>query len=68
MHAYGPSLELVADCASSDGVYCNQSIDTAAVEAQVDMVCPNGMEQVSYDKCCSNTACVYANGDEESLV
>lgn len=65
----GPVLELKADCTSTDGVYCDQGIDTAAVQAQVDAACPEvGMEQVSYDMCCSSIRCVYANGDEDILM
>ena len=65
--AYGPQLRITADCASNDGVYCNQSIDTATVTSVVDNVCPSGMQQVSYDRCCDGTQCVYADGSETML-
>jgi len=64
--AWGPYLVLSANCPSSDNVYCNQSINTNAVEAEVDNVCPAGMDQVSYDKCCGSSGCVFANGSQES--
>ena len=50
--SYGPELVVTADCASSDGVYCNQDIAAGAVQAEVDAVCPSGLSLVSYDRCC----------------
>jgi hypothetical protein len=62
--SYGPELVVTADCASSDGIYCNQDIAAGAVQAEVDAVCPSGLSLVSYDRCCDASRCVYANGEE----
>jgi len=51
IQAYGPWLEIVADCVSSSGVYCSDAAPTTSVDP--DDVCSVGYTQVSYDKCCN---------------
>lgn len=46
-HAYGPWLNIDSECSSPDGVYCS---DTPVAVSPV--VCSEGFEQISYDKCC----------------
>lgn len=65
---YGPELVITSNCGSTDGVYCDGSIDTTAVEAEIDNVCPPSYpSQRSYDHCCDATQCVFVNGNTMSL-
>jgi hypothetical protein len=58
--SYGPYLVVEADCPAS-GAYCTQSSS-----ATNDNVCPDGFEQVSYDTCCGDSACV-SSADEPTI-
>jgi len=56
----GPWLEILADCSRGTGnlaAYCSEDIAEVSSE-----VCPDGYDQVSYDKCCSNVECLFADG------
>jgi len=57
---YGPELVVTANCGG--GTYCSGSIPWNNVRAEVDSVCPSGYTQESYDRCCNNSQCVYADG------
>jgi len=58
----GTYIELIADCPGT-GDYCEGTV----ISDYNPDVCPNGYEQVGYDKCCdlsspSNPVCVFADG------
>merc|ERR1712183_616833 len=60
VHSYGPWLEIQADCSRGTGnlaAYCSEDITEVSSE-----VCPDGYDQVSYDKCCSNVECLFSDG------
>merc|ERR1712190_220851 len=60
--AYGPWLEILADCPKS-GAYCAEK----PVNDMIIEVCPDGYNQVAYDKCCNSGSCVYADGSIEQV-
>lgn len=57
--SYGPWLDVVANCpaSSSNAAYCSQAPPNLDPD-----VCPVGYTQTAYDKCCSGSTCVYADG------
>jgi hypothetical protein len=52
---YGPYIEINANCGS--GTYCNQRPPDL-----IPNPCASGFQQVAFDKCCSSSSCVCANG------
>ena len=58
---YGPELVVTASCSS--GTYCSN----AGTPTSVDDVCPSGFTQVSYDRCCLGSQCVFADGSGTTL-
>merc|ERR1711862_738373 len=60
--AYGPWLEILADCPRADA-YCAEK----PINDMIIGVCPEGYNQVAYDKCCNSSNCVYADGTIEQV-
>mmetsp|Transcript_8285 Transcript_8285/g.13722 ORF Transcript_8285/g.13722 Transcript_8285/m.13722 type:complete len:308 (+) Transcript_8285:2-925(+) len=57
--ANGPYLTLDANCASNDGVYCSEAVESAYTRN----VCPSGYFQSAYDTCTSsNGGNLFADG------
>ena len=54
--SYGAYIQINANC--DGGTYCSQSPPDLNPNP-----CQPGFEQVAFDKCCSSTQCVCANGD-----
>lgn len=52
---YGPEYSLEAENCGGTGAYCG-----TAPSYNPD-VCPNGYQQVAYDKCCAGNDCVFAS-------
>ena len=65
----GAQIDIRANCARSESnnAYC--AIRPTTTTTLLDNgVCPSGYSQTAYDKCCSSTQCVYANGETTTVV
>jgi hypothetical protein len=65
MLSHGPWLDILADCSRGSGdssAYCAQTPSNESPE-----VCPQGYNQVSYDKCCNSIECLFADGSIASI-
>jgi len=59
--SYGPWLDILANCQRS-GAYCAKKPNDMSID-----VCPQGYNQVAYDKCCNPSTCLYADGTTEPV-